>query len=127
MIFEKEIKVGSETISIKIDSSQPIDWNIRKLKNLCLVTFPENHMYPPTIVHSNIVGIDEALGVFVIGNRFGIYSGYMCSTSGNLSTDLHKYVESFDPDNHVVFTLKPTTYEKIEEDESWITKLLENG
>lgn len=126
MIFEKVIKLGEESIAVTIDSMQPIDWNIRKLKDLSIITFKKDSSYPNTVVLSNIVGIDESLGVFVMGNRFGVYSGYVAESTGDLKKDVSIYVDSLPPEDRVPCTIRPTTYDKIVKDTTWITKILNN-
>lgn len=129
MIFEKSINISGEEFTFRVNSEDPIDYTIERLSHLVYVEFKNEELYPPTIVKSNIAGIDSNLNMFVLGSRFGVYTGYACESTGDIIKDIEKYIIESELYNDRVppwelYKVQPTTYMEISKDIKWLDEFL---
>lgn len=123
MLFCKTINLEEGSFDFCIDSRSPIDPNIHDLVQLHEITFEDESVYPNTIIQSNIVGIDYKLGLFIIGPRFNVYSGYVCDTTNIITRDIQHYLDTIDKSG-ASYKLTPTTSARIEKDIKWLDSFI---
>lgn len=123
MLYCKTVDIENESIDFCIDSRNPIDPCIHDLMELHEIEFDDSLVYPPTVIVSNIVGIDHKQGLFLIGPRFNVYSGYLSDSTGILLQDLQHYLEGIGKPG-ATFKLKATTSGRIAKDTKWLDSFL---